>query len=305
MKGYFGKLQPSRDSETCIYFVTDGEAVIGDISLSVGTGVCVSGDVYPAGNAEGLTVKAKRAECENVLHNIFGNRSDQKFSFNASEAFISDCLHFFGREGADISDTLYADGVLRILLSSARSSEASNKTYVSTIEKHVLFAENYIKANMDKKIRMDDLAARMGVSRAYLRNIFFESKGASPQEYLSQCRIEKAKELLSQTDMGVGKIGSAVGYSDPLAFSKFFKTHVGASPNKYRAGDNSSESEVMEAPAKIEIKEEKTYDNYINKAEEDIDITYEIEKAIAEAARAEKEREESEINALNSPVWLL
>jgi hypothetical protein len=100
--------------------------MIGDISLSVGTGVCVSGDVYPDGNAEGLTVKAKRAECENVLHNIFGNRADQKFSFNANEAFISDCLHFFGREGADISDTLYADGVLRILLSSARSSEASS-----------------------------------------------------------------------------------------------------------------------------------------------------------------------------------
>ena len=303
MKGYFGNLEPKNGNNVCIYFVTDGTLSIGDLSLPKGNGVIFTESANGVFNGLGLTIMGDHRELEGALRATFGTCEDRVFSFDQTDKFISDCRHFFNSSECEYTNEAYADGVIRMLLSYVTSDSKLNETYDSTIKKHVIFAENYIKSNIDKRIRMDELASMMGVTRAYLRNIFYEINGMSPQEFLSHIRIKKAMELLSETNMGISEIASSVGYSDSLAFSKFFKAHVGVSPKNYRFGN------VEEAPAKIADSivtvEEKTYDNNIKVLEKDIDITSEIEKAIARAAQAEKEREENENSILNSPVWLL
>ncbi|MBD5560312.1 MAG: helix-turn-helix transcriptional regulator [Clostridia bacterium] len=56
----------------------------------------------------------------------------------------------------------------------------------------------------------------------------------TPKQYLSNLRIRKAKELLTETNDPVCIVASSVGFADPLAFSKFFRRIVGIPPTEYR-----------------------------------------------------------------------
>jgi len=56
----------------------------------------------------------------------------------------------------------------------------------------------------------------------------------SPQEYLINFRIEIASELLRTTTEPIGSIAVAVGYSDPLTFSKAFRKKTNMTPTEYR-----------------------------------------------------------------------
>ena len=55
----------------------------------------------------------------------------------------------------------------------------------------------------------------------------------TPLQYLTRLRIQKAKELLQYLDQ-IGTVAELVGYSDPLYFSRIFKSRTGVSPTEYR-----------------------------------------------------------------------
>ena len=95
-------------------------------------------------------------------------------------------------------------------------------------------AENYIKSNLGKKLLIEDVAKAVGVSRAYLRNIFFELRGVSPQEFLSDERIKKAKELLGYSDFNISQIAEMTGFKNIHYFSNVFLKYVGSRPLEYR-----------------------------------------------------------------------
>lgn len=98
----------------------------------------------------------------------------------------------------------------------------------------VRHAVDYIAANFDKRLKINELADRIGVNRSYLTSTFKKSLGCSPQEYLMNLRIEKAKSLLKKGDIQVNEVAARVGYGDPLAFSKVFKARTGRSPREYK-----------------------------------------------------------------------
>ena len=79
-----------------------------------------------------------------------------------------------------------------------------------------------------------ELADYIGVNRSYLTSSFKKAIGCSPQEYLVNLRMEKAREMLRNTGMQINAVAAAVGYQDQLAFSKIFKQHFGTSPKAYR-----------------------------------------------------------------------
>jgi AraC-like DNA-binding protein len=56
----------------------------------------------------------------------------------------------------------------------------------------------------------------------------------SPQQYLINYRLEKARNLLKSTNLSISEISEQVGYPDPLSFSKIFKMYYKISPTEYR-----------------------------------------------------------------------
>ena len=61
-----------------------------------------------------------------------------------------------------------------------------------------------------------------------------EETGENFIEYLTSLRINKAKQLISGTDMSMKEICTEVGYSDPNYFSRIFKKNVGVTPTEYK-----------------------------------------------------------------------
>ena len=96
-------------------------------------------------------------------------------------------------------------------------------------------AKEYIMANYKKDISLDDVSKEVDISPYYFSKIFKEATGENFIEYLTNIRIEKAKELLNDTDMSMKEICVEVGYSNPNYFSRIFKKNVGVSPTEYKA----------------------------------------------------------------------
>ena len=95
-------------------------------------------------------------------------------------------------------------------------------------------AINFIEQNFQNDISIENVAAVCGINRSYLGRIFRTSTGRSPQEFLISYRMTKAAELLKLTALSVGDIGRAVGYENPLHFSRAFKNVYGVSPREWR-----------------------------------------------------------------------
>lgn len=99
---------------------------------------------------------------------------------------------------------------------------------------YVRYAVDYMTYNYKKRIKIDELADMIGISRSHLTLSFKKEMNTSPQEFLVNLRMEKACELLRDTTDPINNIASDVGYSDSMAFSKAFKQKMGESPKAYR-----------------------------------------------------------------------
>ena len=95
-------------------------------------------------------------------------------------------------------------------------------------------ALDYMNTRLHENIKISEIASHIGIDRSYLSNIFKSTLELSPQEYLMTLRMDRAAELLENTDDKITSIASAVGYSDPLTFTKMFKRIKGMSPSDGR-----------------------------------------------------------------------
>ena len=95
-------------------------------------------------------------------------------------------------------------------------------------------ALSFIEQNFQNDITVEEIAACCGLNRSYFGKIFHEILGKSPQEFLISYRMTKATELLKLTSLSIAEVGSAVGYSNQLHFSRAFKKIYGISPRQWR-----------------------------------------------------------------------
>ena len=83
-------------------------------------------------------------------------------------------------------------------------------------------------------VSLEQAAEAMGMSSFYFSRFFRTSYNQTFLEYLTAYRIDRAVELLWQTDIPVREIASRVGYTDANYFTKVFKRHLGMTPTDYR-----------------------------------------------------------------------
>ena len=114
-----------------------------------------------------------------------------------------------------------------------KSNKSFRRAHEYPTDMYVKYAVDFIREN-SATARIGDVARYIGIHRSYLTNIFKEKMGISPQEYLMQCKLKRAAELLIGTDSPIQEISRIVGYDNPLTFSKTFKSFYGDSPRNYR-----------------------------------------------------------------------
>ena len=92
---------------------------------------------------------------------------------------------------------------------------------------------NVIEESYGMKLQLDAIAEKFHMTPEYLGNLFAKETGITFSNYLRQVRMEKAKELLTGTDMKIYEVACAVGYPDQKYFSKVFKEYVGVSAKQF------------------------------------------------------------------------
>jgi two-component system, response regulator YesN len=108
-----------------------------------------------------------------------------------------------------------------------RSHEVDNSP---AIEKVCKFIDN----NFNTDITLEEAASQCSLSSFYFSKLFKKSKKVTFIDYLTNCRIEEAKKLLSDTNFSIKEISQHVGYNDPNYFTRVFKRVVSNSPTIYR-----------------------------------------------------------------------
>lgn len=121
-----------------------------------------------------------------------------------------------------------------LLTESFNILSGSDQNHVYLPETYFEHAVQYIQLNYNKNIHIQDIADYIGITRSYLYYLFHKSEKLSPQRYLLNYRMQKARKLLTTTDMLIKDIALSIGYEDSLAFSKAFRNYTGLSPSDYR-----------------------------------------------------------------------
>lgn len=101
--------------------------------------------------------------------------------------------------------------------------------------RHLLRAKDLADARYFEPLRVEDLAAAAGLSRAHFSREFRRVFGVSPHAYLLTRRLERAAALLRTTDNSVAQICVAVGLASVGSFTTSFRRMFGSSPTAYRA----------------------------------------------------------------------
>ena len=104
----------------------------------------------------------------------------------------------------------------------------------SVQKKIIRDALTYIHLHYKNDISVQDLSNYLSISNSYFSQLFSRETGIAFSKYLMNYRVERAKELLSDTPMRVYQIAAEVGYSDVKYFLKIFKKVTGVSPQSYR-----------------------------------------------------------------------
>lgn len=92
----------------------------------------------------------------------------------------------------------------------------------------------YVQKNYKNDLTVDFISSLLYMNRSYLSHLFKEKTGEKFVDYLNNVRIEKAKEMLKDTDKKMYAIAKAVGYDNIKYFFRIFKKKTGMTPEQYR-----------------------------------------------------------------------
>lgn len=213
--------------------------------------------------------KEIKAQAGSVITYLPGEA--QKYTFFPDEKSISYYVHFTG-ENADnilkelgickrrvlsigISSTIsslfdklitefqlkrvfyeyYCQGILfNIMAAIARKTSDQTNDIRHETNTRMNEIRKLMHSHFDITKSIDEYAKLCNLSESRFSHIFKEEFGVSPKHYMIKVKIQKAKDLIKDTDLSIFQVAQMVGIDNQNYFSRLFKKHTGLSPNQYR-----------------------------------------------------------------------
>ncbi|MPZ46098.1 MAG: helix-turn-helix domain-containing protein [Betaproteobacteria bacterium] len=113
-------------------------------------------------------------------------------------------------------------------LSASGAHRSGHNEALATVVRHVT-------ARLPDRIRLADVADELGTSPNHVTRLLKQRIGKTFMQLLAERRLQRAQELLANTDMRIADVGEAVGFEDNAYFARRFKQLLGMSPRAYRA----------------------------------------------------------------------
>ena len=133
--------------------------------------------------------------------------------------------------------TLYRETMSRALAVHLAQSINPDRPAVADIEdRRLKRVMAHIGDNLVEDMSLKDLAGLAAMSPYHFARAFKVATGVSPLQYVINSRIDRAKVLLTTTNLSVSEIAFRTGYADPGRFGRHFKNRVGVTPGAFRRG---------------------------------------------------------------------
>lgn len=156
---------------------------------------------------------------DRLVHLLFALDAERARGYSAGKLFV-DCIE---------------SALANILLTSFNTftpRSISRKGGMSTrVLRRVV---EFMHANLDKQIRLKDLSECADLSLSHFSSQFRASTNQSPHQYILRLRIERSKELLTDSRLSILDVGLEVGFRNQQHFATVFKMFVGIPPSAYR-----------------------------------------------------------------------
>jgi AraC family transcriptional regulator len=122
------------------------------------------------------------------------------------------------------------------LLKRYSAQKLNVREYTGGLPKHKLKeAIAYINENLDTNLSLAEISAIAHMSPHYFASLFKQSTGIAPHQYVTKCRVEKAKHLLAKRELSVLQVSHLVGFQSQSHFAKVFRKYVGITPQAFKA----------------------------------------------------------------------
>ena len=98
-------------------------------------------------------------------------------------------------------------------------------------------AKEFLSANLEARLSLEEVAAAVGLSRYHFLRIFKQETGLPPHLYRVQRRIDAAQQLLKK-GVPFSEVALATGFTDQSHFTNKFRQFIGATPSQYLSGNS-------------------------------------------------------------------
>lgn len=190
-------------------------------------------------------------KCIECIHAIFENNYNQDVRLSnfqkLSIQILNMCANIYNTLNLDMPRTVVINSICNQInhcytLEQFKNLLSSIITELSvpiinsknSTDNIINFAIDYINKNYSEDICLDMLSEKLNITGSYLSQYFKTKTGINFSSYLNKVRIDKAKELLLNTNNKIENIAKITGYINPNSFIRAFKKSVGVTPKDFR-----------------------------------------------------------------------
>lgn len=168
--------------------------------------------LLPQGMAKGVIAPTTLAH-DSILWQLAGGLRGLCLKENAGEiAILPMVAHCVAARAVELLDVLPTPAIRRL----------------TDIQVHAV--QELVRAKLAHEIHAEDMARCAGLSLQYFNALFKNTVGVTPAEYIFECRMQKAEELLRTGRHKIGEVARLVGFWAPGYFTERFRTRFGVSP---------------------------------------------------------------------------
>lgn len=174
-----------------------------------------------------------KVNCNNLLFSIDGNRLTSSGGSAPMDMFLNMITRQHGSKLSNaVSDMFICERIRtesdqqRMPLRQLNNGGGCKPKLVDVIQ----LMEN----NLEEPIELDEMAAFVDVSRRQIERMFHKYLDCSPSRYYLRLRLERARQLLKQSNMSIVEISTACGFISTPHFSRCYRKHIGISPRDER-----------------------------------------------------------------------
>jgi AraC-like DNA-binding protein len=157
--------------------------------------------------------------------------ADPVYRSNADIDGAFETIHHLARADANANQPVLATLGLQLLAHLAKSAESSARNNSFLIQK---VTRNMLSRCSDPE-RPETLARELNLSYSHFRQMFKEHTGISPKRYQITIRMQRAQDLLANTNKSIKEIAAILGFNSAFHFSRQFNELYGTSPRNWRS----------------------------------------------------------------------